>query len=85
MWLIFVTVGLDDGTEMVFQSAESDLVKPHGGPPVVERYETAMDALGWMARATHRVDRSFTEKMKLVCPAFSGRLNCVISCCELLV
>jgi hypothetical protein len=22
---------------------------------------------------------------KLVCPAFSGRLNCVISCCELLV
>jgi len=23
--------------------------------------------------------------VELVCPAFSGRLNCVISCCELLV
>jgi hypothetical protein len=60
----FVTVVLDDGTEVVFQSAESDLVKPHGGPPVVERYEAAMDALGAMAHATQRVARSFAEKMK---------------------
>ena len=60
----FVKVVLDDGTEVVFQSAESDLVRPHGGPPVVERYEAAMDALGAMAHATHRVARSFAEKMK---------------------
>jgi Trypsin-co-occurring domain 1 len=60
----FVTVVLDDGTEVVFQSAESDLVTPHGGPPVVERYEAAMNALGSMAHATHRVARSFAEKMK---------------------
>ena len=67
----FVTVVLDDGTEVVFQSAESDLVAPRGGPPVVERYEAAMDALGRMARATQRVCASFVEKMK---PAsFSSR------------
>lgn len=60
----FVKVVLDDGTEVVFQSAESDLVRPHGGPPVVERYEAAMDALGAMAHATHRVARSFAERMK---------------------
>ena len=60
----FVTVVLDDGTEVVFQSAEA-MARPHGGPPVVERYEAAMDALGAMAHATHRVARSFAEKMKL--------------------
>lgn len=60
----FVTVVLDDGTEVVFQSAESDLVRPHGGPPMVERYEAAMDALGRMAHATHRVCRSFAERMR---------------------
>lgn len=60
----FVEVVLDDGTRVIFQSAESDLVRPHGGPPAVERYEAAMDALGEMAHATHRVARSFTEKMK---------------------
>ena len=60
----FVTVVLDDGTEVVFQSAESDLVRPRGGPPVVERYEAAMDALGAMAHATQRVARSFAQKMK---------------------
>jgi hypothetical protein len=60
----FVTVVLDDGTEVVFQSAESDLVTPHGGPPVVERYEAAMDALGQMAQATQRVCASFAERTK---------------------
>jgi Trypsin-co-occurring domain 1 len=60
----FVKVVLDDGTEVVFQSAESDLVKPYGGPPVVDRYEAAMDALGAMAHATQRVARSFREKME---------------------
>lgn len=29
----FVTVVVDEGTEVVFQSAECDLVKPHGGRP----------------------------------------------------
>jgi hypothetical protein len=57
-----VTVVLDDGTEVVFQSAESDLVKPHGGTP--ERYQAAMDALGRMAHATQRVARSFAENVK---------------------
>jgi hypothetical protein len=60
----FVTVVLDDGTEVVFQSAEGDLVRPHGGPPVIERYEAATEALGAMAHATHRVARSFAEKIK---------------------
>jgi hypothetical protein len=60
----FVTVVLDDGTEVVFQTAESDLVKPHGGPPLIDRYEAATEALGAMAHATQRVVRSFAEKMK---------------------
>jgi len=60
----FVTVVLDDGTEVVFQSAESDLVTPRGGPPVVERYEAAIDALGAMAHVTDRMARSFAAKTK---------------------
>jgi hypothetical protein len=60
----FVKVVLDDGTEVVFQSAEGDLVKPHGGRPVVERYEAAMDDLSAMAHAARRVARSFAEKLK---------------------
>lgn len=60
----FVQVVLDDGTEVIFQSAESDLVRPHGGPPVLERYDAAMDALESMALATHRVARSFAEQLK---------------------
>lgn len=60
----FVIVVLDDGTEVVFQSAESELVTPHGGPPVVERYEAAMDALERMADATQRVCASFADRMK---------------------
>jgi hypothetical protein len=51
-------------TEVVFQSAESDLVTPRGGSPVVERYEAAMEALDAIAHATDRVARSFAEKMK---------------------
>jgi hypothetical protein len=60
----FLTVVLDDDTKVVFQSAESDLVRPYGGPPVVKQYEAAMDGLEAMARATHRVAQSFAAKMK---------------------
>ena len=31
----FVRFTLDDGSEVLFESAESDLVAPHGGPPDV--------------------------------------------------
>lgn len=58
----FLKVILDDGTEVIFQTAEADLVGPRGGEHAVKRYEAAMDALQSMAHATHRMTQSFAER-----------------------
>lgn len=60
----FVEVQLDDETTVIFQSAESDLVRPHGGGGTVERYQAAMERLESMGRATKRVADSFRERME---------------------
>jgi hypothetical protein len=60
----FVTVVLEDGTEVMFQSAEADLVRPYGGTPAVERYEAGMASLAAVADAAGGVSRSFREKVK---------------------
>jgi hypothetical protein len=41
-------------------------------------------SLGLIA-ASGRMSTAVVGGVGVVCPAFSGRLNCVISCCELLV
>jgi hypothetical protein len=60
----FVEVTLDDNTKVLFQTVESDLVRDHGGPPVIERVDAAMDQLEAIATATQRVCRSFQQKMR---------------------
>lgn len=60
----FVTVVFEDGAEVMFQSAEGDLVNPHGGAPVIERYEASMDALGALARSTQQMAAKFAQATK---------------------
>jgi hypothetical protein len=45
---------------------------------------TGTDGAG-LARHLREEGMLIVEVDRLVCPAFSGRLNCVISCCALLV
>jgi hypothetical protein len=60
----FVTVTFEDGTEVMFQLAESDLVRQHGGVPVVERYEAAMTGLNALAKAAGGLSRSFRQTVQ---------------------
>jgi hypothetical protein len=60
----FVSVVLADGTQVTFQSAESDFVELHGGSPVVERYEGAVAGLSALASAAQGVAESFREKVQ---------------------
>lgn len=55
----FVTVVLDDGTEVSFQAAESDLVRQHGGGGEVE--QETLGRLSDLADAAYGVARSFRE------------------------
>ena len=50
-----------------------------------QRYRAVWEVLD--GASVTEVARRFgvSRQSLLVCPAFSGRLNCVISCCELLV
>ncbi|MBN9100936.1 MAG: hypothetical protein J0I49_22910 [Pseudonocardia sp.] len=61
----FVEVVLDDGnTRVLFQTAESDLVRSHGGEPDVGVITSAMNRLESIASATQRVASSFKENVK---------------------
>jgi Trypsin-co-occurring domain 1 len=61
----FVEVTLDDGTKVLFQTLESELVKSHSGGPEIEKSTAAaMDRIGAIALATESVHKSFREKLK---------------------
>jgi hypothetical protein len=59
----FVEVTLDDGSQVLFQTAESNLVKNHGGIPDIEKATAAMGRIKAIALATENVCKSFREKL----------------------
>lgn len=59
----FLKVDLD-GTEVLIQSAESDLVRLHGGEPEVRKVEAAGDQLQTIAVAAERVAAKLREKLE---------------------
>ena len=59
----FVEMDLGDGSQVLFQTAESALVRDHGGAPDVEKAEDAMDRLQAIAMAANKVCKSFREKV----------------------
>ena len=62
----FVRFTLDDGSEVLFESAESDLVALHGGPPEVRDGGKLTARLQGVAEAAEEVAGS------LRCPAGPG-------------
>jgi hypothetical protein len=40
---------------------------------------------GWQVLELSPARVAEQRRVQVVCPGFSGRLNCVVSCCELLV
>ena len=58
----FVTLVLDDGTEVSFQAAESDLVQQRGGPQEVE--QESLTRLTALADAAQGVAQSFRDRVK---------------------
>lgn len=60
----FIEVTLDDGNQVLFQTAESNLVKNHrGGAPDVEKATAAMGRIETIALATESMCKSFREKL----------------------
>jgi hypothetical protein len=59
----FLELKLDDGTEVLFQTAESDLVRNHGGEVIVDKTTAAMSRIEAIAKATESVCTSFREKL----------------------
>src|SRR4051794_10725263 len=57
----YVAIVLEDGTEVLFQSAEGDLVQSHGGESDIERYEEAMTGLQALAAGAGRLSRTFRD------------------------
>jgi hypothetical protein len=51
----FVRFTLDDGSEVVFESAESDLVRLHGGQPEVREGGRLTERLRGVAEAAEQV------------------------------
>ena len=51
----FVRFTLDDGSEVMFESAESDLVAQHGGPPDVREGGRLTARLQGVAEAAEQV------------------------------
>ena len=59
----FVKVDIGDGTQVLFQSTESDLVRAHGGGADVEELDKAADRLEDIAAAAHKVSTTLRERM----------------------
>lgn len=59
----FVKVDIGDGTEVLFQSAESDLVRPHTGRAAIEEFDSAAHRLEDIAAAAHKVSTTLRERM----------------------
>jgi hypothetical protein len=59
----FVRFTLDDGSEVVFESAESDLVAQHGGPPEVREGGRLAERLRGVAEAAGQVAGSLRSRL----------------------
>ena len=59
----FVRFTLDDGSEVMFESAESDLVAPRGGPPDVREGGRLTDRLQGVAQAAEQVAGSLRSRL----------------------
>ena len=59
----FVRFTLDDGSEVLFESAESDLVAPHGGPPEVRDGGKLTARLQGVAEAAEEVAGSLRSRL----------------------
>lgn len=60
----FLLVTLDDGTEVVFQSAESDLVRRRGGDVEPAAVAGAVSRLEAIAKVAGRLSGTFRERVK---------------------
>ena len=59
----FVRFTLDDGSEVMFESAESDLVAQHGGPPDVREGGRLTERLQGVAEAAEQVAGSLRSRL----------------------
>ena len=59
----FVRFTLDDGSEVMFESAESDLVALHGGPPDVREGGRLTERLQGVAEAAEQVAGSLRSRL----------------------
>jgi hypothetical protein len=59
----FVRFTLDDGSEVMFESAESDLVAPRGGPPGVREGGRLTERLQGVAEAADQVAVSLRSRL----------------------
>ena len=59
----FVRFTLDDGSEVMFESAESDLVAQHGGPPDVRDGGRLTERLQGAAEAAEQVAGSLRSRL----------------------
>ncbi len=59
----FVRFTLDDGSEVMFESAESDLVAQHGGPPEVSEGGRLTERLQGAAEAAEQVAGSLRSRL----------------------
>jgi hypothetical protein len=59
----FVRFTLDDGSEVMFESAESDLVAPRGGPPDVREGGRLTARLQGVAEAAEEVAGSLRSRL----------------------
>lgn len=59
----FIEVTTDDGIQVLFQTAESDLVRNHSGMPDVAKAKAAMDRIRSIALATSSVCKSFRDEI----------------------
>jgi hypothetical protein len=59
----FLQLTLDDGTLVLFQSAESDLVREHGGGADVEKVTESLDRMQAIAVAAKEMCQTFRDKL----------------------
>ena len=59
----FLRFTLDDGSEVMFESAESDLVAPRGGQPVVREGGRLTDRLHGVAEAAEEIAGSLRSRL----------------------
>lgn len=59
----FIEIVLDDGTPVLFQTAESDLVRNHSGGVKIEKTTSAASRLQAIAMATEKISKSLRAKL----------------------